>query len=265
MRATNSTSLAPLVLKLVGTILILSSLLDYIVLLFPFNPTNKGWQLSTAAQLVDRGIIPMVGLAFLLAGYWMSNVAGASSTDRPSAADGQPFLDLRLWAFLLSSILGLIFLLLVPLHLTNINTQKGLALAQINQGASQAESQLQSQLQQVDALTKNEQRLKELDQAINSGQAQGDQLTRLKAIREQLQQFRQNPQALNQRLEQLQTELRSRKLEAEKTATQQAWKLGIRTGLSSLLLALGYSAIGWTGLMSMLGSRSGGRRKPKMR
>jgi len=257
MQTANNNQFAPLALKLVGTIMILSSLLDYIVLLFPFNPTDKAWQLNTTAQLVDRGIIPLVGIALLIAGYWMS------SRDNDRAA-GQPWQDLRFWALLLSSFLGLMFLLLVPLHLSNINTQKQLALTQISKGADQAEAQLQGQLQQVEALAKNEQRLKELDQAISSGQVQGEQLARLTAIREQLQKFKQDPKALNQQLDTLKTQIRSRKLDAEKKANEQATKLGIRTGLSSLLLALGYIGLGWTGLRS-IGFSQGGRRKVKSR
>ena len=257
MQTANSNQFAPLALKLVGAIMILSSLLDYILLLFPFNPTDKAWQLNTTGQLVDRGILPLVGIALLIAGSWMS------SRDNNSTA-GKPWQDLRFWALLLSSFLGLIFLLLVPLHLSNINTQKELAFQQISQGASQAEAQLQGQLQQVEALAKNEQRLKELDQAINSGQVQGEELARLTAIREQLNKFKQDPKALNQQLQTLQTQIRSRKLDAEKKANEQALKLGLRTGLSSLLLAIGYIGLGWTGLRSIVFSPSG-RRKVRSR
>ncbi len=257
MQTANNNQFAPLALKLVGAIMILSTLLDYIVLLFPFNPTDKAWQLNTTAQLVDRGIIPLVGIALLIAGYWMS------SRDNDRGA-GKPWQDLRFWALLLSSFLGLMFLLLVPLHLSNINTQKELALQQIDQGADQAEAQLQSQLQQLQALAKNEDQLKKLDQAINSGQVPPEQLNRLTALREQLQKFKQDPKALNQQLEAVQTQIRSRKLDAEKKANEQATKLGIRTGLSSLLLALGYIGLGWTGLRS-IGFPQGGRRKVKSR
>jgi hypothetical protein len=252
-----SNQLAPLALKLAGAIMILSTLLDYIVLLFPFNATDKAWQISTTAQLVDRGMIPLLGIALLIAGYWMS------SRDE-NARDGKFWQDSRFWALLLSSFLGLIFLLLVPLHLSNSNTQKELALQQISQEASQAEAQLQGQLQQVEALSKNEQRLKELDQAINSGQVQGEQLGRLTALREQLQKFKQDPKALNQQLATLKTQISNRKSDAEKKANEQAFKLGIRTALSSLLLAIGYIVLGWTGLRSITSSQ-GGRRKVKSR
>ncbi len=258
MRNNNSIVFTPLALKIVGVIVILSSLFDYILLLLPFNPTDKIWQLSTTGQLVDRGIIPLVGIAFLMAGYWMSSSAGTAPAPRPF------WQSLRFWTFLLSSFLGLVFLLLVPLHLLNISTQQSVALTRINQEASAYEAQLQNQLQQVDALLKNEQKLKELDQTINGGQVQGEQLARLQNLKEQLQKFKQDPKALNQQLEEAQTKIRSQKLQAEQKAKQEALKSAVRTGASSLLLAVGYIAIGWTGLMSMLAFQ-GTRRKPKTR
>jgi hypothetical protein len=242
-----------LALKIVGLIMILSSLLDYIILAIPspgVSPLKSEWQLALTSQLVDRGIIPMVGIALLVTGYWIANSVGAS--EAKSSVQ-----DLRFWAFILSSLLGLIFLLLVPLHFNNIRLQSDAALKQINQRATQAETQLDNQTKQVDALVKDPQKLSELDKAIQSGQVKGPQLAQLQALREQLNTFKQDPKALNQQVEAAQTQIRSGRLEAEKRARSEALKLGLRTGLSSLLLAIGYIAIGWTGLRNLGGA--GGR------
>jgi hypothetical protein len=244
-----------LTLKVVGLIMIVSSLLDFIILAIPFEPLKPEWQLGFTTQIVDRGIIPMVGLALLVAGYWVGNSSGGSSTEPKSSVQ-----DLRFWAFLLSSLLGLIFLLLVPLHFINISKQSGEALKQIDQKASQAEVQLDTQTKQVDAIVKDPQKLSELERAIESGQVQGEQLARLQALREQLQTFKKDPKTLKQQVEAAQTQIRSGKLKAQDRAKTEALKLGLRTGLSSLLLAVGYSAIGWTGLRS-LGGTSQSRRK----
>lgn len=242
-----------LALKIVGLIMILSSLLDYIILAIPspgVSPLKSEWQLALTSQLVDRGIIPMVGIALLVTGYWIANSVGAS--EAKSSVQ-----DLRFWAFILSSLLGLIFLLLVPLHFNNIRLQSDAALKQINQRATQAETQLDNQTKQVDALVRDPQKLSELDKAIQSGQVKGPQLAQLQALREQLNTFKQDPKALNQQVEAAQTQIRSGRLEAEKRARSEALKLGLRTGLSSLLLAIGYIAIGWTGLRNLGGA--GGR------
>ncbi|MFP4410248.1 MAG: HpsJ family protein [Coleofasciculus sp.] len=247
--STMYSSFAGLALKIVGLIMILSSLLDYLILIIPspgVSPLENEWQLNLTTQLVDRGVIPMVGIAFLVTGYWISNNSGGSLPERKSSIT-----DLRFWAFLLSSLLGLLFLLLVPLHFNNVRIQSNQAIEQITQQAQQAETQLETQVQQIDTLLEDPQQLERLDQAIESGQAQGEQLQRLQALREQLQALRQDPEAIAQRTEQAQTQIRSRRQELEQRARTDALKRGIRIGLSSLLLAIGYSIIGWMGLRNL--------------
>ena len=257
----NTSTISPftsLALKLIGVILILSSLLDYITLAIPFQPLNAEWQISFTGQVVDRGIVPMVGIAFLLVGYWIE--ASVASTNK------KPTFDLRLPVFILASLMGLIFLLLVPLHLNNLREAQSTAISQINQGAGEAESRIKTQFDQLNTLSQDPKRLqqldtriKEIDVAINSGQVQGqrlnpEQLQNLNQTKQQLQNFRElakNPEALEARLNELQTQLRDQKLERENRAKTEALKQGIRTGLSSLMLAVGYIAIGWLGLKKM--------------
>lgn len=258
MKASNprQSPLAARALKLVGIILILSSLLDYIVLSIPFRPLDQGWLLTWTTQLVDRGVIPMVGLAFLLAGYWIGN-PNASSIDR------KPAQDLRFWALILSSILGLLFLLLVPIHLRNISFASDQAIKQINQRATQVEGQLDTRLQQVQALLNDPQKLQQLDQALKSEQLSDQQRAQLQALKDQLEKFKQDPKALDAQLQEVQTRIRSEKLKAENQARQEAVKSVIRTGLSSLLLSAGYIAIGWMGLRSLTGRSKASRRPAK--
>lgn len=258
--------LATRTLKLVGVILILVSLLDYVILSFPFNPLDRGWQINFATQLVDRGIVPLVGLALLFTGYWIDNVASDSPNIHFS------FLEGRFWALLFSSILGLLFLLLVPLHTNNVIQARAQAVQQINQEASQAQNRLQSQLgnpqaeleiegqqsqlkSQIGALLQNEQLL---NQALGSQQVP-EQFKNL------LRQARANPQGLDQLLKQQfnaealrsqgLAQIQKRQAEAERQAEQEAWRSGLRIGFSSLLLAIGYIVIGWAGLKSLRTNR----------
>lgn len=238
--------------------MIVSSLLDFIILAIPtpgVNPLTPDWQVGFTTQLVDRGIIPMVGIALLVVGYWVSSNSMVSSAEPRSS-----LLDLRLLAFILSSLLGLIFLLLVPVLFINVGKQSEVALKQIDQKASAAEVQLDTQTKQVNSLVKNPEKLSELDKAIASGQIQGDQLARLQDLKQQLQAFKQDPKALNQKIEEAQTKLRSGKLQAENQAKTGALKLSLRTGLSSLLLSIGYIVIGWTGLRSLGGTPASSRK-----
>ena len=256
----NTSTISPftsLCLKLIAVILILSSLLDYLTLAIPFQPLNAEWQISFTSQIVDRGIVPLVGIAFLLMGYWIEASVGGNK---------KPTFEVRLPVFILASLMGLIFLLLVPLHLNNLRVAQSTAISQIEQGAGQAEDRIKTQFDQLNALSQDPQRLqqldtriREIDTALNSGQFQGqslnpEQLQNLNQTKQQLQNFRelaQNPENLEARLNELQTQLRDQKLEREGRAKTEALKQGIRTGLSSLMLAIAYIAIGWLGLKKM--------------
>ena len=265
MNSTSSVSpYTSLCLKLVGVVLILSALLDYLTLAIPFNALEPEWQINFTTQVVDRGVVPLVGIVFLLIGYWMDGAVGSSSTPRN--------LDLRVPVFVLASVLGLLFLLLVPLHLNNLRVASTNALEQIEQGAGEAETRLQSQFDELNTLTQDPQRLQQLNQqiaqidsALESGQVQGQTLPA--QLRQQLQQRRarlqglrdlaQNPEALEAQLNQLQLQLREQTLERESLARTEVLKQGLRIGLSSLLLAIGYIVIGWFGLRGI------GKAKPR--
>jgi membrane-associated HD superfamily phosphohydrolase len=257
MKALNS---APLVIKLVGFILILSSLVDYVALLIPFRYQDNNWLATTLTQLVDRGIIPMVGLAFLFLGYFLEN--GTFATDR-----GNSFLSARFWTLILSSLLGLVFLVVVPpLHLNNTRILSDRAIQQVNQDATKAESDLNTQVQQrqeqiTTALKDENQRkqldaqLQQIDNAIKSGQVKGDDLTKLQQAQKELEQLKSDPSSVEARAKDFRNQgliqIRDRKQQLEQQARTESWKTGLRVGISSLLLGLGYSLIGWTGLREM--------------
>ncbi|HEY9741599.1 MAG TPA: HpsJ family protein [Coleofasciculaceae cyanobacterium] len=247
-------SFTALTLKIVGLIMMLSSLLDCILVAIPFNLLQRNWQIGFTTQLVDRGLLPLVGIALFSIGYWIDYNSGTAPTDQKPSVQ-----DLRFWVFLLASLLGLIFLLLVPLHINNIVQQSNETFQQINQKATQAETQIQNETQQVNALLKDEQKLSELEKAIESGQIPGNQLPQAQLLREQLQTFKKDPNALNKQVEAAKNKIRTEKQNAENETKTGALKLGLRTGLSSLLLAIGYIVIGWTGFRS-LGSSSVSRR-----
>ncbi len=255
----NFSAYTSLALKLIGIIFILSAFLDYVTLAFPLQWQNPQWQIGFVTSIVDRGIVPMVGIACILIAYWMDMTTGAGG--KPSK------LDLRLPTYAVASVLGLLFLLMVPLHLNNLGQAQTAALQRIEQGADQGAQQITTFLNQVDRLSKNPQRLNQeivqRTQVIETGQLQGQQLTAqqidtLRQQRDQLQELKnlsQNPQEYKKRIDQikntLQTQLAERKREAEGQAKQQAIKQGIRIGMSSLMLAIGYSAIGWFGLRNL--------------
>lgn len=245
--AVNSPFISPLAaiaLKLVGIVAIVSALLDYLILLIPPNLTNPQWQLATTTQLVDRGIVPLVGIALLLTGFWVDNSVGRSGRSRSLAT------DLRFWACLLASILGLMYLVLAGLHINNVNITSQQALEQVTTEANQATTQLEQQLaaeisqqqSQLSAILQNDELLQ---QAIQGGQLPAD-----------IEQYKDDPEGLNQFLQtradeakqRLQTEIGTRQQQAEQKVKTEAWKSRLRISLSSLLLTVGYTVIGWIGL-----------------
>ena len=266
-------------LKVAGIILMPSFLIDFLLLLLPFQPTDRGWQIDLATALVDRGIVPLVGLGLLFAGYW------ADSFDNDSGGG----FDLRLPALALSCVLGLIFLLIFPLHLNNIRQASASTVDQISKRAEQAETQLNNQLSQVQAQLGNEQVKAQLEkqkaqvkaqftdlikddakykQALENPQLpqqQKDLLKKFKATPQELDAFiaaQSDPQKL---ADQQKQQIRQQKEEAEKQAKDRAWKSGLRIGISSLLLSIGYIIIGWTGLKSMGMMQGGSTRKAAAR
>ncbi len=275
MKATNSrqfSSVAARTLKVVGIILILSALLDCIVLSLPGEASdilNRGWQLAAATQVVDRGIIPLMGIALLMTGFWVDSSTGVSIERR------NVLLDLRFWALLLSSLLGLIYLSLVPVHLNNTRLELKDALVQVEREAGQAEGQLEAQIKsdqfkaqieqlksqrrtQIAALLQDEGKMA---QALKSPEVPKE----LKAV---LQESKNDPKALDKFLEQqaqelpnqARNEIRTRKQQKEKELRTRSRNSSLQTGISSLLLAIGYITVGWTGLRSM-GIPQFGRRK----
>ncbi|WP_341730704.1 HpsJ family protein [Microcoleus sp. EPA2] len=275
MKATNSrqfSSVAARTLKVVGIILILSALLDCIVLSLPGETSdilNRGWQLAAATQIVDRGIIPLMGIALLMTGFWVDSSTGVS-IERHNI-----WLDLRFWALLVSSLLGLIYLCLVPLHLNNTRLELKDALVQVDREVGQAEGQLEAQIKsdqfkaqieqlksqrrsQIAALLQDEGKMA---QALKSPEVPKE----LKAV---LQESKNDPKALDKFLEQqaqelpnqARKEIQTRKQQKEKELRTRSRNSSLQTGISSLLLAIGYITVGWTGLRSM-GIPRFGRRK----
>ncbi|MEH1789953.1 MAG: HpsJ family protein [Nostoc sp.] len=252
----------------------MSFFVDFLILLLPFQPTDRVWQINLATALVDRGIVPLVGLGLLFAAYWIGNADAGS--DRPQG------IDLRFPALILSSILGLMFLLIFPLHLNNVNQAKTQTLNRITQEADQAENQLNSRLSQLQAQLTTEQGKAQLEQLRNQTKAQFSEILKddqkykqaLESaqipanIKELLKKAKTDPQVLDKAIEQqtdIQTlrtqqlsQLRQRRDEAETQAKDTAWKSGLRIGISSLLLSIGYIIIGWTGLRGR-GAVQGGK------
>ncbi len=236
--------LAAIALKIVGLVAILSALVDYLVLFLPPDFLNPQWLLAFTTQMVDRGIVPLVGIALLLTGLWAERLSGKGG--RP----GSLLLDLRFLTSALATFMGLVFLIVTVVHVINVRTTSQQALAQVTREATEATTQLEQRLQgevaqQREQLTLLFSNADLLEQAISSGQ-----------LPEEVRQFQNNPEALDQFLNEraqeaqtrIQTEIGTRRDEADRQVRREAVKSAIRIFFGGIFLTVAYTVIGWTGL-----------------
>jgi ABC-type multidrug transport system fused ATPase/permease subunit len=245
-----TSSFTALSLRTAGIILIAITVLNLALALFPGKFQDIQWQLSITNQFIDRGIVPLIGLVFLIAASWVERISGNGGALSPVS---------RVLIFGFASLLGLIFILLVPFNINTTRLAYAQALERINQDVSRAEAELatripnevENQRTKIQLLLKDPQ---QLDAAVKSGQIQGEQL-------KLLEQFKANPKAVDAFLEQerkkaeadVRQQIETRKKEATQQTDQDAWSATIRVCFSSLLLAGGYVLIGWTGLRNVKG------------
>ena len=243
MQPTVSSFLTPLALKTAGAVLILSSLIDLIFMLcFPPETLvleGSRWWLYATSQLVDRGLLPLVGIAFVVAGDWIEIVSTEDGGDRGNMR--------RIATFSLASLLGLIFILIIPFQIMTTNDFKSQDLKKIGDEASQVQQGIKSNLQQIDALSKDKvkEQLVAIDKELAIGQAQGERLANLQLNKLLLT----DPKKFAQKAEQ---NLQVQKQKRETQVSTRMIQTGVRTSLASFLLAIAYITIGWTGLRRVL-------------
>lgn len=222
------------VLKLVGAIIILTYIIDFLVLLIAPQFSDLQWQLSTMTQLIDRGILPLIGFALIYAGFWVQTSAGAISALGGNHAAWQ---DSRFWTFVFASLLGLLFILLIPLHFSATGQLSQQALERVNQQIAQAEVQLDQDKRQLQEIANSGQ----LDQLLSSNQLPAEQLALL-------QQVKQDPQAIEKRVAARQQEIQQQKTQLTKQTNQEALLTRLRSEIRSFFLAIGFITVGWSGL-----------------
>ncbi|MEB3885408.1 HpsJ family protein [Lyngbya sp. CCY1209] len=241
-------------LKLAGVILFFFALINYILLFVPPNFGDVRWQLNFTTQMVEQGVIPILAIALMFCAYGLEEVAGVGP-EKPKVG----FNDLKFWVYLISGFLGVIYLLLIPLHVSTAIAASNQTIEKINEDAATAQAQLAERLEQqqnqMATLLQNSRRLEDY---VREQQLTEDQLTRLE-------QFRENPKALELQTdaigEQLKQEIEDRRLKAEQRSKLGTFKSGVRVGLGSLLLASCYVTIGWSGLRNKPSRKKGVRGK----
>ena len=256
-------SLMSLVLKLVGGILLISGILDYIFSLIPSQWQDLKWQVSLFNGFVDQGIVPLVGICFIFIAWWVED------TDTTS----QPSSGLRIAVLTISCILGLFYLLLIPLHLGNVNQISNGLMTQLDQQVSQQQAQLDGLVAQLEAVSQDPQRLEEQIQQRNQliqsgGVIQGRQLSpeELQLLQNETQQLQEilnlsaNPEQLTAKLQEFKND-REAELEAKEQEERQKTRglilqQSLQTAIRSFILAIAYTVIGWFGFRGVMSGKS---------
>lgn len=249
-----SSSTSPLIariLKTAGIVITLAALLDIVISPMPYQLTDQQWQIDLVTSVVDRGVVPLVGIVLFLTGYGIDESATAG--ERKAL-----WQDPRFWACLLASLLGLLYVLMFPLHLNNVRLSNQNAVEQVNQQASQAETELNDRIK-----TEIDSRRQQITQLVTASDDQLEQLQKnnqlSKEQAEVIRKFKADPKSVEPFLKkqeeelrtQLQTELGVRKQTAQSSRKTEDLKSGLRVGIGSLLLAIGFITVGWTGLRNL--------------
>jgi hypothetical protein len=254
MQPTVSSFLTPLALKTAGAVLILSSLIDLIFML-RFPPENlvledNTWWLYATNQLVDRGLLPLVGIAFVVAGDWIKIVSTEDGGDRGNAW--------RIGTFSLASLLGLIFVLIIPFQLMTTNEIKDRDTKKISTQFVEIEQKIKTNLQQIGSQSPDKikeqlkQEIASIDKNIKEGKVPSESIANVQGQKAKLESLLADPSKISQESEQNLQQLQKQKKQLETQADERMLKTGVRTSLASLLLAIAYIAIGWTGLRRVL-------------
>jgi hypothetical protein len=226
-----------LVLPIVGIVLLLSVVYDFAVRLFTLTGDKPDLQLNFLNELIDRGVIALLGLALVYAGFWINQALGKTIPNTTAESGTAPWRSAQFWTFITASVLGLIFLLLIPFHFS----VSGQILSASTTRADLQEAQIKSQIQQQQ---------QEIQSVLAGGQI--DQLLQRKDLAPDkmaiLQELKKDPQAFDKKAAQQLEEMKKQKQQAldqvGKEVTLNRWRAEMR----SLLLTLGFIAIGWTGL-----------------
>ena len=140
-------------LRLVGYILLVFSLIDYIAILIPPHLTDPTWELQTAGLFVDHIWAPLLGLVLI---FFYTKKRWVSPRE---------ITILRCLSWL-SFFLGLVYLLMLPLGINNSLTIYFNNSNQITNQAAQQTHLLQKLNQQLNAATTADQ-LKTIAKIIN--------------------------------------------------------------------------------------------------
>ncbi len=240
----NNAAPVALALKTIGCIVLAIAAIDYLVLLFPLALNDSQWRFQLSSQIVDRGVLPLLGIALMGLSIWVEQLSDLSSKG-----------VIKPVMMVASAILTLLFFIMGPMHFVDAGQASAAATRQINNRTEQAEQQLEARLQQeraqINAVISDPSQLQDLEKQLTSDEIPEDAKERLTVIKDNLTRFKADPSLLEEQQENTRNRalsaIRGTGLEESNRAALEFRKSRLRVPVSSLMLAGAFMFIFWTG------------------
>lgn len=140
-------------LRFIGYVLLIFSLIDYLAILLPLRLTDTGWEFQTIGRMVDQVWAPLLGLTFIFL------------YNQTSIISSRILSILRLFSWF-ALVLGIVYLLLLPLGINNSLTLYRNLNAQFTNQIGQQQQQLQQFNERLNTV-KSPQELNNLARILN--------------------------------------------------------------------------------------------------
>lgn len=227
-------------MKLAGIMLVLFTIINYFLLIFTIKTGDTNWNLNFTTIIVEEGIIPILGIALMFCAYGFEEILGL--------APPQPKLrwnSIKFWVYLLSFFFGIIFLLIIPLHISNAVAVSNEAVETANKTAKEEKEILEQRLEEqkniIGDMLRNQPKL---DAFIKKRQLSEEQIANLAK-------FKNNPNAFKVKVEEVRStltqQIESKQQQEIQKSQLSAFHSSLKICLTSLLLASCYLTIGWSG------------------
>jgi ABC-type multidrug transport system fused ATPase/permease subunit len=234
----NTSVMTSLALKTASMVLMISTAVDVLFALLPYQPSEISWWSIATAEVVNRGVLLLVGIVFWSVANWIETV----SRDGNGRGNDQGKLAMAI----LSTALGVIFLIISPFQAWNASSEREKTVAKNKEEETQSNAQIERGINQIKPA------LASIEAQIKEGKLQGVELEKLKAEKAELEKLNSDPKALQERTTKIKEIVQSQRKKKDDQATQLMWKTGIRSALASLFLSASY---GFIGLMGLRGNR----------
>ena len=203
------------IMPVIGYAIFLTSVTDFLHLLFPLQLFNPDWELQTIGSLISQSCILLIGMGLICSRYFTENHEDTRLIEFT-------LLKFIRWFFLILAILYLFLSPLVVMNSFRVSTQITEQVAQKQNIKTTQIDQIQNQSRKIT----NPAQLRALAQSINMKK---DEITRLSD--EQL------PASIQQQFSTVKSQIKKEAAIARRNQLQKLWQNCVRMILAQLLLA----------------------------